>query len=151
MKVKNFCKREPVTVRSADELVVAARLMREQHVGYLVVVEPAVREGTFVPVGVITDRDIVVGVIARDIDPRRLRVEDVMTREPVLADEDESLGGALKKMRKVGVRRLPVVGFQNELVGVLAIDDILDAVVGELQDAAGAIRKEQSIEISLRP
>jgi CBS domain-containing protein len=54
-------------------------------------------------------------------------------------------------MRKVGVRRLPVVGKHQELVGVISIDDIVDALVGELEDVAGAIRSEQLIESALRP
>jgi CBS domain-containing protein len=129
----------------------AARLMREKHVGYLVVVEPAVRETAFKPAGVLTDRDIAVSVVAREADARALRAEDVMTRAPVVAQEDESLGSALKKMRKIGVRRLPVVGPMEELVGVISLDDVIDALVGELEDVAGAIRSEQLIEHSLRP
>jgi CBS domain-containing protein len=90
-------------------------------------------------------------VVAKDGDPRALRAGDVMTREPVVAQEEEALGAALKKMRKIGVRRLPVVGKYDELVGVLSLDDIIDALVGELEDVAGSIRSEQLIEHSLRP
>ena len=74
-----------------------------------------------------------------------------MTREPVVAQEEEALGAALTKMRKIGVRRLPVVGKYDELVGVLSLDDIIDALVGELAAVAGSIRSEQLIEHSLRP
>jgi CBS domain-containing protein len=151
MNVGTTCQKNPVTVRPFDDLTVAAQLMREKHVGYLVVVEPSVREGAFKPIGVVTDRDIVVSVVAREADPRSLRVGDVMTREPIVATQDESLGSALKKMRKVGVRRLPVVGQHEEIVGVLSLDDVMDKLVGELEDAAGAIRSEQMIEHSLRP
>lgn len=151
MNVGDLCQKSPVTVRPFDDLVAAASLMREKHVGYVVAVEPAVRESAFRPAGVLTDRDIVVAVVAKEADARALRVSDVMTAAPVVAYEDESLGAALKKMRKVGVRRLPVVGKQEELVGVISIDDIVDALVGELEDVAGAIRTEQMIEHSLRP
>jgi CBS domain-containing protein len=125
--------------------------MREEHVGYVVVVEPAVQEGAFKPMGVLTDRDIVVAVVAKDSDPRALRANEVMTREPTVAFENESLGAALRKMRKVGVRRLPVVGSRGELLGVLSLDDIIDALVGELENVAGSIRSEQLIEHSFRP
>jgi CBS domain-containing protein len=151
MNVGKTCQKNPVTIRPFDDLTAAAQLMREKHVGYLVVVEPSVRDSAFAPVGVLTDRDIVVSVVAREADARTLRAGDVMTREPVVATEDESLGSALKKMRKVGVRRLPVVGQHGEIVGVISLDDIIDALVGELEDAAGAIRSEQLIEHSLRP
>ena len=150
MNVGELCQRNPVTVRPSDDLTAAARLMREQHVGYLIVTEPAVREGAFRVAGVLTDRDIVITVVAREADARSLRTEDVMTREPVVAEEPESLGGALRKMRKMGVRRLPVVDAQRALVGVISIDDIIDALVTELQDAASAIRSEQLVEHSLR-
>jgi CBS domain-containing protein len=151
MNVGTICQKNTVTVRPFDDLTTAAQLMREKHVGYLVVVEPAVRESTFKPAGVLTDRDIVVSVVAREADARSLSAGDVMTREPVVALEDESLGSALTKMRKIGVRRLPVVGQQDELVGVISMDDIIDSLVGELEDVAGAIRSEQLIEHALRP
>jgi CBS domain-containing protein len=150
MNVGNLCQRNPVTARSIDDLVGVSQLMRENHVGYVVIVEPAVRESAFKPAGVLTDRDIVVAVVAKGADPKSLQAGDVMTREPVVAFEEESLGAALKKMRKVGVRRLPVLGKQEELVGVISIDDIIDALVGELEDVAGSIRSEQLVEHSLR-
>jgi CBS domain-containing protein len=151
MNVGNICQRNPVTVGPFDDLTVVSRLMREKHVGYVVVVEPAVREGAFKPAGVLTDRDIVIAVVAKETDPRTLQAGDVMTREPVVTFEDEALGAALKKMRRVGVRRLPVLGQQEELIGVISIDDIIDALVGELEDVAGSIRSEQLIEHALRP
>lgn len=151
MNVGTLCGREPVTAKPFDDLTAVSQLMREEHVGCVIVVEPAVRESAFRPVGVVTDRDIVVAVVARGVDPKALQVSDVMTREPVVAFEDESLGAALRKMRKIGVRRLPVVGKQEELVGVISLDDIIDHLVGQLEDAAGSIRSEQLIEHSLRP
>jgi CBS domain-containing protein len=151
MNVGDFCQKNPVTARPFDDLTVVAQLMREKHVGYVVIVEPAVCEGAFRPAGVLTDRDIVVAVIAKEADARSLRASDVMTPEPVVALVEESLGAALKKMRKIGVRRLPVVGKQDELVGVLSMDDIIDALVRELEDVTGAIRSEQLVEHSLRP
>lgn len=151
MKVGDICGRNVVTVREVDELAAAAQLMREQHIGYLVVVEPDVADRTSVPVGVITDRDIVVGIVAEGADPRALRVGDVMTREPVLAQEDSSVSAALQHMREIGVRRLPVVGRAGQLVGVLSLDDVLDAFAEELMDVAKSIRHEIRMEGALRP
>lgn len=151
MNVGHLCQRNPVTVRPFDELVDAAQLMREKHVGHLIVAEPLDRENAFRAVGVLTDRDIVISVVAKNVDVKSLRVSDVMTREPVVAFAEESPGSALKKMRKMGVRRLPVVGSQQELVGVISIDDIIEALVGELEDVAGAVRSEQLIEHAFRP
>lgn len=150
MNVGEICRRQVVTVRPFDELLSAAHLMREKHVGYLVVVEPAVAEKTWRPVGVLTDRDIVVGVLAREADARALRVEDVMTSKPVVVRMSDSVSHALGEMRRIGVRRLPIVGDLEELVGVIALDDVLEAFSGQLQDLVGSIRKEQRVEQALR-
>jgi CBS domain-containing protein len=151
MNVSNICSRNAITVRRSDELVKAAQLMREEHVGFLVVVEPDVEDGLQRPIGVLTDRDIVITVVARETDPRTLRVGDVMTQPPVTVTTADSMGQALREMRRVGVRRLPVVGKRRELVGILSLDDVLGAVATELQDVAGSVHNEQVIEGALRP
>lgn len=151
MKVGDICGRNTVTAQEFDELTTAAQLMRERHVGYLVVVEPNVADRTVSPVGVLTDRDIVVGIIAQGTDPRTLRVGDIMTREPVVTGEDSSVTAALQRMRQIGVRRLPVVGSMGQLVGVLSLDDVLDAFAEELMDVAKSIRHERQMEGALRP
>ncbi len=151
MNVGDTCRRNVVTIRPFDELTAAARLMREKHIGYLIVVEPDLGDDTLKPVGVLTDRDIVVAVVAREADPRSLRVDDVMTRQPVVATEGDSIATALQQMRQIGVRRLPVVAQRGQLVGVLSLDDVLDGLAVELQHVAGSIRREQQMESALRP
>lgn len=151
MKVGDICTRTVVTVPEFDDLMAAAQLMRKKHIGYLVVVQPNVEDGTVTPVGVITDRDIVIKVIARDTDARSLRVGDVMTRQPVISREDSSVAVALHYMREIGVRRVPVVNQAGRLVGVLSLDDVLDALAEELMDVASAIRHELKVESALSP
>lgn len=151
MKVGDICGRNVVTVREFDELAAAAQLMREHHIGYLVVVRPNVADRTVSPVGVLTDRDIVVGIIAQGTDPRTLTAGDVMKREPIVAEEDSSVSAALRQMREIGVRRLPVVGVMGQLVGVLSLDDVLDAFAEQLMDVARSIRHEIKMEGALRP
>ena len=151
MNIGQLCNRNPITVRRLDELLKAAQLMREKHIGYLVVVEPAVADQSLQPVGVVTDRDIVVSVVARESDVRALRVGDVMTQQPVVIEAAQPLEKALREMRRIGVRRLPVVGQRGELIGVLSLDDVLEVIAGELQNVAGSIRNERLIEGSLRP
>jgi CBS domain-containing protein len=151
MEIGKICNRNVVTAREVDEITSAAQLMREKHIGYLVVVKPNIVDGTVTPVGVITDRDIVVAVVAREIDPRSLTVGDVMTRQPAVVEEGSSVSTALRLMRQIGVRRLPVIGRAGMLVGVLSLDDVLDALAGELMDIAGSIRQEIKMEDALRP
>ncbi len=151
MKSAAICQRPVITVRPSDEVVKAARLMREKHVGYLVVVETDTAQGFARPVGVLTDRDIVVAVVAREVDPKSLRVGDIMSARPITTGEDESVEEALGKMRQFGVRRLPVVNRRDEVVGLLATDDVLRAFATETQDIATTIRREQQIEGMRRP
>ena len=150
MNVAQLCNRKVVTVRRSDAVVAAARLMREKHVGYLVVVEPDFTGAPQLPVGVITDRDIVMTVVAQDGNPHVLRVGDVMTRDPVAVGLGDSIADAVREMRRIGVRRVPVVGSQGELAGVLSFDDILDTLSSELQNLAGALVEERRVEVVLR-
>jgi CBS domain-containing protein len=150
MDVAQLFSRDSVTVRETDEVTAAARLMRERHVGYLVVVEPDFAGSTVRPIGVLTDRDIVVGVVAQDVNPRSMLVRSIMTRNPVVLNAADQLPTALQEMRRIGVRRMPVVGKLGELLGVLSIDDVLDALSAELGNLAGAIRNERRNEKALR-
>lgn len=103
------------------------------------------------PVGVLTDRDLVVSVLAgdrRDIDA--LKVGDVMTMGLVTAQEHESLLDALKKMRSFGVRRLPILNDAGGLEGILTFDDLIDLVAEELSDLTNLVAREQKREREAR-
>ena len=150
VNVGQICNRNPITVRRTDELIRLAQLMREKHLGYLVVVEPNADQ-SLRPVGVVTDRDIVISVVAAGSDPGTLCAGDIMTEQPQIIGAEEPLENALRQMRRIGVRRLPVVGQRGDLVGVLSLDDILEVLAGELQSVAGSVRNERLIEGSLRP
>jgi CBS domain-containing protein len=151
MNVRSVCKRRVVTVTPRTELIAAAKLMREKHVGFLVVVEPEPLAAHGRPVGVLTDRDIVISVVAREADPKTLTVADLMNQGPATIDEGDSLAQALITMRRMGVRRLPVVGTRGMLTGVISLDDVLDALAREIGDVSGTVQNEQRIEDVLRP
>ena len=140
MKVGEYCKKAVVAIGSNTDAAEAAKWMRKLHVGFLIVYrlgDPLRR-----PIGVLTDRDIVVEVIAAKVDPEELTVDDVMTRDPLIASETDELSEVLQAMRLAGIRRVPVVDTRNALVGVLAIDDALEAVSGLLCDITGSIKSE---------
>ncbi|HXY97452.1 MAG TPA: CBS domain-containing protein [Steroidobacteraceae bacterium] len=151
MIVSEICRRNPVTIGTQEELDAAAKLMRERHIGYLIVVEPYPSHAAPRVVGVLTDRDIVVGVLAKGTDPHLVKVGDVMTREPVVVSEDAPLNSALVEMRRIGVRRIPVVDVVGQLVGVLSLDEVLDTVSQELLGVIGSIRTEVRTEGARRP
>ncbi len=149
MNVGAICNREVVIVGRGDELVEAARLMRDHHVGCVVVVEPR-RQGN-VPVGMLTDRDIVVGVVAEDApDIPRLTVGDVMSYDLLVAREEDDLEEAIDRMRRAGVRRMPVVSTDGMLAGLLALDDVLDQLAADLGQIAAVVAREQERERLLR-
>lgn len=143
-----ICTRNVTIAFRATTLNGAARLMRENHVGSLVVVEEP--GGMRIVVGVLTDRDIVTAVVASDLVPSTLRVGDVMTTDLVTAREDDSLIDLMGTMRRKGVRRIPVVGAQGELVGVVALDDVLDILAQELGLLVAAIDSEGKRERQMR-
>jgi predicted transcriptional regulator len=150
MNIGEICQHDVITAHASDEIVAAARLMRDKHVGYVVIVEPRVAAQSVAPIGVLTDRDIVVEVVARGVDARTARVDQVMTRNPLLVPDSEQAEQALREMRRRGVRRAPVVGSQGQLVGVVALDDLLSVLAGELQDVAWSIERGQEREQALR-
>ena len=150
MDIMKLCRRKVVTIRPFEELLDAAGLMRKSHVGYLVVTEPMLAEGGERPVGVLTDRDVVVRVLALGSDPRTLRVSDVMTHDPLTVRNSDSLKDALRSMRRIGVRRMPVVGHRGQLFGLLSLDEVIDALAGTLSDVAGSIVTELRAEAALR-
>jgi len=151
VNVGQICQRRVVMVKRDEDLGTAARLMREHHIGYLVVVEPSMQEAGFTPVGVLTDRDIVVSVVAREADPRMLRVGDVMTQKPVTIMTEDSVTDALEQMKRIGVRRLPVVGEFGILQGIVSLDDVLTTMAHDMGSAADAITRERALENVLRP
>jgi CBS domain-containing protein len=145
MKVGEHCNRYAVTIKPGAALSEAAALMREKHVGLLIVVDDA-EPWRRVPVGVLTDRDIVVQVFAPGANAQALTVADVMTRNPLMASEQDDLGALLTKLREAGVRRAPVVDIYGGLVGIIAMDDAIELVTDLLCDISGLIRQEQRVE-----
>lgn len=143
-----ICTRSVTIAFKQTPLNGAARLMRENHVGCLVVVDEV--GGKRIVVGVLTDRDIVTAVVAADLDPSTLQVEDVMSTDLVTAREDDSLIDLMHTMRRKGVRRVPVVGEQDELIGVVTLDDVLDILAQELGLLVAAIDSEGQRERQIR-
>src|SRR5262245_39107498 len=149
MDVNLVCNHNVATVRKGEGVVEAAALMREQHVGDLIVVET--RGNASVPVGILTDRDIVVGVLARRVAPDAVTVGDAMTQNLLTVREDASLEFALREMRRYGVRRAPVVRANGDLVGVIAVDDVIQHLAAQLGRLAELISLEQDAEQRTRP
>jgi CBS domain-containing protein len=149
MTAGEICTRAPAIATRNDTLIQAAQQMRASHVGALVVVEN--RHDRRVPIGILTDRDIVVGAVATNaghVDS--LRVGDVMGQDVVTVRESESLERALERMKEHGIRRLPVVSGDGALVGVLTLDDVLEVLTEQQVGLVKIVAQEQRHERHVR-
>jgi CBS domain-containing protein len=149
MTVGEVCKRSVVVAAKNETIVDAASHMRASHVGDLVVVED--RQGRRVPIGMITDRDIVVGAVAPNSGHiETLLVGDIMNADVVTARETEPLEAALKKMEEHGIRRLPVVDGNGALVGIVTLDDVLQVLTEQQIGLVKIVVQEQRHERKFR-
>jgi predicted transcriptional regulator len=144
MKVSDICKRAVIAIDNSADINAAAELMRRHHVGFLIVHKSG--DELRRPIGVLTDRDIVMETIAKKLDPAALRVDELMTRQPLVANESEELGDVLQAMRIAGIRRVPVGDSRGALAGVVAIDDVFDVIAGFMCDITGSVKSEQRQE-----
>lgn len=145
-----FCNRRVVTARTEETLSEVAARMQGQHVGSVVVVDKVGRQ--LFPIGMLTDRDIVVGLLARA--NRRLdsiTVGDVMSTEPITAREGDDLSDLLKRMQSAGVRRVPIVGEAGALIGVVAFDDVVGHVAEQMSTLAQVVSRGRATEEHARP
>ncbi len=144
----SLCKHPVCVVRSGTTIRAAAELMREDHVGALVAVENGADPAR--PVGILTDRDIVVGIVALGLDPNLFLVEDLLDRPLVVARADQSVEAGLKLMKAQGVRRLPLVDKAGGLVGIVTLDDVLYEVARTVRVVTGILDREITAEVALR-
>ncbi len=148
-RLSTICK-YPVQIAARNTTIVeAARKMREAHAGALVVVEKPSRSPK--PVGIVTDRDIVVAIVALDLDPDIFLLDDLLNRPLVTAKGDMSCREGLALMNAKGIRRLPVVNKAGGLIGIVALDDLIAEMARDLKQVADVIEREITKELELRP
>lgn len=148
MPIGEMCNREVVIVSKETSILEVAQLMRQHHVGDVVVVEE--QGGRRIPVGIVTDRDIVIEIVAKDVDFHNLVVGDIMGLQLVTVREREGVFETMQVMRLKGVRRLPVVDEEGELVGILTLDDLIGLLAEEMNELARLISREQAHEAQAR-
>jgi len=148
MAIGEICNREVVIVAREAPVIAAARLMRQYHVGDLVVVDELA--GLRRPVGIVTDRDIVIEVVAMEVDPETLRVGDIMSAELATVRETEGVYETIRYMRDKGIRRLPVVDRDGWLQGIVTLDDLLVLLAEEMGELARLIGREMDREQASR-
>lgn len=144
MPVGELCTREVVVASRSDSVLEAARLMRQHHVGDVVIVDDV--DGARKPAGLVTDRDLVVEVMAPGINPESIGIGEIMSAELATIGEDAGLFEAIQYMRSKGVRRLPVVGKEGQLIGILALDDLIELISEELSELSSLVKSEERRE-----
>ena len=144
MLLKEVCVLDVASCGRDAGILEAARLMRQHHTGDLIVVDdPA---GDRAPVGIVTDRDIVVEVLANDLDPAATTVARIMSPRLVIGSADDDVAAAIERMRLHGVRRLPVVDNDGSLMGIVTLDDLLKLHAAQAGALADIVWKEQEHE-----
>jgi CBS domain-containing protein len=142
MSLERVCSKNVVTISPDATVLEAANLMRSKHVGCVLAVNDSR------PVGILTDRDIVLGVVASARKPAETSVRETMTANLTTVNVNYDLLDAVRLMRSRGVRRLPVVDEHRHLLGIITMDDVLTAFGAEMGELAGAVQKELGLEAS---
>ncbi len=148
MTAAAVCQRDVSTITGDSSLVEAAAMMRDHHVGSLIVIEN--NKPQSVPIGIITDRDIVVQIMALDIPYEDVLISELMSDELYKVNGDQSVFELFKYMQEYAVRRLPVVDDMGDLIGIISLDDLVVLVASELENLAQVIRHQQNIEKTKR-
>ena len=130
MNISDICTPDAISCTRDETVQGAALLMRKHHVGDLVVVDRV--DSTAIPVGIVTDRDIVVSVIALALDPASLLVGDIMSDDLLTCHEDDDVYQTIEHMRLRGIRRVPVVNHAGALTGIVSVDDLLEFLADEM-------------------
>ncbi len=148
--VGTVCIREVVVAEGSEPVLELARLMRHYHVGDVIIVDR--RGDKRYPIGIVTDRDIVVDALVTSLDRiREMTASSLVSRPIVTVREDQSIDDALETMRMKGVRRAPVVDGEGALIGILAVDDLVEWFAGRMSELAILFSREQRIERDARP
>lgn len=146
--IGSFCVRDVVTVTRETSVIEAAALMRARHVGAVVIVEDS--GDRKVPVGMLTDRDIVVEIVAVGLDGTAMNVGEVLQRPITSIDEDAGYAETVRLMAVNGVRRMPVVDKRGTLVGIITVDDILRQLAAPLVALSDLAIRERQYEAEVR-
>ncbi len=148
MPIGSLCNRNVVFAKRDTTITEASNLMRRQHVGDVIVVDET--DGQHIPVGIVTDRDIVVEVVAMGLDAKVMTLGDILIGNLVTAEELDERDDTLKLMCLKGIRRMPVVDAAGTLVGIVTVDDLIGEVSNELLEIHKLMSREQRREMQFR-
>ncbi len=148
MTIGFYCNREVVIVDPKTTVLEAAQLMRQHHVGTLIIAEK--NKEVVRPLGIITDRDLVLGVMAPGLKAEAILVSDIMNEKLYTVPEEESVIETIRLMRSYGVRRIPVVDSQGMLQGIVSLDDLVMLIAEQMTELSQAITHQKAREVKAR-
>jgi CBS domain-containing protein len=149
MTAGEYCNREVMIVEPETSITEVSSLMREYHVGTLVVVDQAGKVPR--PIGVITDRDLVIELLAQEVPADSVTIKDVINKELVCVTEQETLLNCIELMRSKGIRRLVVTNDNGTLQGILTADDALELIAEAVHSLSHLVGREIANERNLHP
>ena len=149
MTAGEYCNREVIITEQTTSIFEAAVLMRHHHVGDLVVVGKQAEKT--LPIGIVTDRDLVIEVVAQKIEPDSLSVKDIMSTDLISVEEKETLLDTLEIMQKKSVRRVLVVSEDGSLQGLLSSDDIIELIAEAMNNLTKLVKRGMTREEKEHP
>lgn len=140
MAINTFATTVPVIIAEDAAIEEAATFMKQENVGCLIVVKK--QNADTAPCGLITDRDIVMHLLANKVDSWKVSVKDIMSQNLLTLKEGQGIREAIAAMCEKGVRRAPIVNMQGSVIGLVSLDDILLLLADELAEVAKIIKKQ---------
>jgi len=148
MTIGEVCTRTVIVAPRQTSVYEGAALMRQRHAGDIVVTDDLA--GKRIPVGIVTDRDLVIEVLAQNLNPEGFTLGEIMSPAPTTGRERDGVFETIQLMRSEGVRRLPVVDQAGALVGIVTMDDLVELLAEELGALVGVMREGRRREIEGR-
>jgi CBS domain-containing protein len=139
MDPMKYLREDVVSVAPDTSAAEMARIMEQKNVGSVVVVDSDNR-----PTGIVTDRDIIVRIIARGHHPADVMARDIMTEDPIAFTEGMQVTDAMERMMNEGIRRMPVVDRDGKLTGIVTQDDIIRLLGEEISYITRNIEKQSA-------
>ena len=139
MTIGKHCKHEVITAPRDTSVYKATQLMKQHNIGNIVVVDGNDRN---TPVGIFTDRDVAMKIVADEVDPRQLTIGDAISQDLLILQEHQHIQEAIDMMCAKKVRRAPIVGKDNKITGIVSVDDLILLFADELGSVAKLIRQQ---------
>jgi len=139
MTIGKHCKHDVVTAPRDTSVYKAAQLMKQHNIGNIVVID---KSDGITPIGILTDRDVAIKIVADEIDPRQLTIGDAMSQDLLILREHQDIQEAIDMMCAKKVRRAPIADQQNKIIGIVTIDDLILLFADEFASVAKLIRQQ---------